>query len=139
MPALPRRTPRTLASVACTLVALALPAAATAQPAALTVEASSPSASVAATLATPLPMHADGPLLDGTRAGAVPSVVPDAGQREMSDAARMRASGLRESQIMMIVGGAAVVLGFVTGDTAGDILILGGAAVGLAGLSFYLH
>ncbi|HEU4631375.1 MAG TPA: hypothetical protein VFS08_16605 [Gemmatimonadaceae bacterium] len=148
MPALLRRIPRTLAGPACLLLlTLAVPGAVVAQPGALTsgtqtvpAELAAPTDS-AATSAAPASATA-GPLVGGTRAGAAPSVAREARPTDAGQAAGMVAmqrSGLRESQIMMIVGGAAIVLGFVTGDTAGDILILGGAAVGLAGLYFYLH
>ena len=39
----------------------------------------------------------------------------------------------------MIVGGAAVLLGFLADDGASDVLIVGGAIVGLTGLYFYLR
>lgn len=53
-------------------------------------------------------------------------------------AARAR-SGLEHSQVLMIVGGAAVLLGLVTDGAASDFLLIGGAAVGLYGLYRYLQ
>lgn len=149
MPALPRRMPRSLIGGACALALVALlPLPVTAQPAAPAARAvatAAPSVATAplatAPAATPAPSvaTAGGPLLGGTRAGAVPVAASEAAAPDARDAAMVRRRALRESQIMMIVGGAAIALGFITGDTAGDILILGGAAVGLAGLYFYLH
>lgn len=48
-------------------------------------------------------------------------------------------SGLRQSQVLMIVGGAAVLLGLVTDGAASDLLLIGGAGVGLYGLYRYLQ
>jgi len=47
----------------------------------------------------------------------------------------------RESQnvAMMIVGGAALVVGSVIGDDAGTIMMVGGGVVGLVGLYRYLQ
>jgi hypothetical protein len=40
---------------------------------------------------------------------------------------------------MMIVGGAAILVGAVIGGDAGDIFMIGGAVVGLVGLYKYLQ
>ena len=40
---------------------------------------------------------------------------------------------------MMIVGGAALIVGAVIGDTPGTIIMVGGAVVGLVGLYQYLQ
>jgi hypothetical protein len=40
---------------------------------------------------------------------------------------------------MMIVGGAALIVGAVIGHTAGTLIMVGGAVVGLAGLYQYLQ
>lgn len=53
--------------------------------------------------------------------------------------ARRARSGFGHSQVLMIVGGAAVVLGLVTDGAASDFLLIGGAAVGLFGLYRYLQ
>jgi hypothetical protein len=49
------------------------------------------------------------------------------------------ASGLRQSQVLMVVGAAAVVLGLVAGGDAEAPLVIGGAAIGLFGLYQYLR
>ncbi len=48
-------------------------------------------------------------------------------------------AGLGQSRAMMIVGGAALVVGAIIGDTPGTILMVGGAIVGLVGLYNYLQ
>jgi hypothetical protein len=40
---------------------------------------------------------------------------------------------------MMIVGGAAVLLGAIIGDTPGTVIMIGGAVIGLIGLYEYLQ
>lgn len=47
-------------------------------------------------------------------------------------------SSSRNSVALMIVGGAALVVGAVIGDDAGTLVMLGGAAVGLYGLYLFL-
>jgi hypothetical protein len=44
----------------------------------------------------------------------------------------------RNAVALMIVGGAALVIGAVIGDDAGTLVMLGGAAVGLYGLYMFL-
>jgi len=39
----------------------------------------------------------------------------------------------------MIVGGAAILVGAIVGDTAGNVFMVGGAVVGLYGLYKYLQ
>lgn len=48
-------------------------------------------------------------------------------------------AGLTQSQALMIVGGAAILVGAIVGDTAGDVFMVGGAVVGLYGLYRYLQ
>jgi hypothetical protein len=48
-------------------------------------------------------------------------------------------AGLSQSQALMIVGGAAILVGAIVGDTAGDVFMVGGAVVGLYGLYKYLQ
>jgi hypothetical protein len=45
----------------------------------------------------------------------------------------------RQNEAMMIVGGAALVVGAIIGGTAGTIFMVGGAGVGLYGLYKYLE
>lgn len=53
--------------------------------------------------------------------------------------ARRAKGGFGQSEVLMIVGGAAVILGLVTDGAASDLLIIGGAGVGLFGLYQYLQ
>jgi len=48
-------------------------------------------------------------------------------------------AGLSQSQALMIVGGAAILVGAIVGDTAGNVFMVGGAVVGLYGLYKYLQ
>jgi len=48
-------------------------------------------------------------------------------------------AGLSQSQALMIVGGAAILVGAIVGDTAGTVFMVGGAVVGLYGLYKYLQ
>lgn len=48
-------------------------------------------------------------------------------------------AGLNQPQALMIVGGAAILVGAIIGDTAGDVFMVGGAVVGLYGLYKYLQ
>lgn len=49
-----------------------------------------------------------------------------------------RRSSNRNSVALMIVGGAALVIGAVIGDDAGTLVMLGGAGIGLYGLYLFL-
>jgi hypothetical protein len=53
--------------------------------------------------------------------------------------AAARRSGIGQPEALMIVGGAALLLGAVIGDDPGTILMIGGAIVFLAGLYKYLQ
>ena len=48
-------------------------------------------------------------------------------------------AGLGQSEAMMIVGGAAILVGAIVGGNAGDVFMIGGAVVGLYGLYKYLQ
>ena len=50
-----------------------------------------------------------------------------------------RRAGLGQPKAMMVVGGAAVLLGAIIGDTPGTIIMIGGAVIGLVGLYEYLQ
>ena len=50
-----------------------------------------------------------------------------------------RNAGLGQAQAMMIVGGAAILVGAIIGDDPGTVLMVGGAVVGLYGLYKYLQ
>ena len=62
-----------------------------------------------------------------TTEAAVPNALPPAG------------SSNRNATTLMIVGGAAFIAGAIIGDTAGTIIMVGGAGVGLYGLYLYLQ
>ena len=76
-----------------------------------------------------------GPSRDGLRAGvqARTSTRPD---HPLGPPDR---AGLGQSRAMMIVGGAALIVGAVIGHTAGTLIMVGGAVVGLVGLYQYLQ
>jgi len=48
-------------------------------------------------------------------------------------------AGLGQSEAMMIVGGAAILVGAIVGGNAGDVFMIGGAVVGLYGLYKFLQ
>jgi hypothetical protein len=52
--------------------------------------------------------------------------------------ARQRA-GLGQPMAMMVVGGTALLVGAIIGDTPGTIFMIGGAVIGLVGLYEYLQ
>jgi len=56
-----------------------------------------------------------------------------------SSMAAASGAGLAQSQALMIVGGAAILVGAIVGDTAGTFFMVGGAVVGLYGLYKYLQ
>jgi hypothetical protein len=115
---------------------------------------------------TPLPAPADttvagdSVMLDASIAlgpmssTAAPRVVAEPGPRDLrvaahypsaareTDAALLlqrRRAGLGQPMAMMIVGGAAVLLGAIIGDTPGTVIMIGGAVIGLIGLYEYLQ
>lgn len=61
---------------------------------------------------------------------AVPATTP---------APQRGSAGLGQNEALMIVGGAALLVGAVVGGDAGDIFMIGGAIVGLYGLYKYLQ
>lgn len=56
-----------------------------------------------------------------------------------TQAAQRGSAGLGQNEALMIVGGAAILVGAVVGGDAGDIFMIGGAIVGLYGLYKYLQ
>ncbi|HEX5830029.1 MAG TPA: hypothetical protein VFY16_03540, partial [Gemmatimonadaceae bacterium] len=60
-------------------------------------------------------------------------------ERPAAPAMAQRRGGLQNSQILMIVGGAALLTGLIIGDDAGTVLAIGGTVVGLVGLYQYLQ
>jgi hypothetical protein len=76
-----------------------------------------------------------GPSRDGLRAGvhSRTSTRPD---HPLTAPDR---AGLGQARAMMIVGGAALIVGAVIGNTSGTLIMVGGAVVGLVGLYQYLQ
>jgi len=96
--------------------------------------ASQTSAATLASPATPASeMTARGPRLSSARvashAVSMPRGAPPVIQNNKSN---------KHSVALMIVGGAALIVGAVIGDDAGTLFMLGGAAVGLYGLYLFL-
>ena len=91
----------------------------------------------AAALSNPAaPTAADaGPTMQSLSVG----VQRQAAQSAATPAAARRSSGIGQPEALMIVGGAALLLGAVIGDDPGTILMIGGAIVFLAGLYKYLQ
>ncbi|MDQ6635215.1 MAG: hypothetical protein M3Z10_10725 [Gemmatimonadota bacterium] len=77
---------------------------------------------------TPAPV---GPTLDAASVGVRHQAV------ETTAAARR--SGMGQAEALMIVGGAAVLVGLLIGGGAGSAIAVGGAIVGLVGLYEYLQ
>jgi len=74
-----------------------------------------------------------GPTLASLSVG-VRNVVP-----ATTPAQQRGSAGLGQNEALMIVGGAAILVGAVVGGDAGDIFMIGGAIVGLYGLYKYLQ
>lgn len=73
-------------------------------------------------------------------AGTTHSQRPADGSRSVDAALAATSDSPRSGpRTLMIVGGAAVVVGVVVGGTAGSVLLAGGAIVGLIGLWHYLQ
>lgn len=92
--------------------------------------------------ATPIPPNINatqvqqppvGPTVSALTVG-VRNVVP-----ATTPAAQRSSAGLGQNEALMIVGGAALLVGAVVGGDAGDIFMIGGAIVGLYGLYKYLQ
>ena len=92
-----------------------------------------PTPIVPITVPTTDPQHV-GPTADALAVGVRPVIVA----APMSAAARGSA-GLGQNEAMMIVGGAAILVGAIVGGDAGDVFMIGGAIVGLYGLYKYLQ
>ena len=67
------------------------------------------------------------------------SVAVRANIQPLSSPSAASGAGLNQSEALMIVGGAAILVGAIVGDTAGDVFMVGGAVVGLYGLYKYLQ
>jgi hypothetical protein len=75
-----------------------------------------------------------GPTRDALAVGVRPTLSPTT-----APAPSRGGSGIGQPEAMMIVGGAAILVGAVIGGDAGDIFMIGGAVVGLVGLYKYLQ
>jgi hypothetical protein len=60
-------------------------------------------------------------------------------QSESSAMVARQRAGLGQPMAMMVVGGAALLVGAIIGDTPGTIFMIGGAVIGLVGLYEYLQ
>ena len=110
--------------------------------------AAEPEAQAVVATALPAPTAApaaDAPATPGPSAELAPAALrlaprPAASVEQEQAALQARArNGFSQSQVLMIVGGAALLTGLIIGDDVGDILAIGGAGVGLYGLYRYLQ
>lgn len=76
-----------------------------------------------------------GPTLESARVAA--SLPQSAARREFS--APPTRAGLGQAKALMIVGGAAILVGAIVDGDAGGIIMVGGAVIGLIGLYEYLQ
>ena len=83
--------------------------------------------------ATPVQQPQVGPTVAALTVG-VRNVIP-----ATIEAPQRGSAGLGQNEALMIVGGAAVLVGAVVGGDAGKIFMIGGAIVGLYGLYKYLQ
>ena len=74
---------------------------------------------------------------DGLRAGVRAQVAHER-TTTVNEVVAQR-SGLTHGQVLMIVGGAALLTGAIIGGDAGTLIMIGGAGVGLWGLYLYLQ
>ena len=75
-----------------------------------------------------------GPTMDNARVGVAPATV--SAEPAAAGATQVRAG---QSVALMAVGGAALVLGLIIGGSAGTVLAVGGAVIGLLGLYQFLR
>ena len=74
---------------------------------------------------------------DNLRAGVRAPVERDAVQTPAVITAKQ--GGFTHAQVLMIVGGAALLTGALIGDDAGTLIMIGGAGIGLWGLYLFLQ
>lgn len=77
---------------------------------------------------------AAGPTADAARAGVSHQTSP-----ELRMTTAPRRAGYGQPVALMVVGGAALLTGLIIGDSAGTVIAVGGALVGLYGLYEYLQ
>lgn len=80
------------------------------------------------------PARVAGPTLDAARAG-----VSHQTSSELKVTAAPRRAGYGQPVALMVVGGAALLTGLIIGGSAGTVIAVGGALVGLYGLYEYLQ
>jgi hypothetical protein len=86
------------------------------------------------------PAPGAGPAIGAASVGLQPARQADASVAQEEAALQARArNNFSQSQVLMIVGGAALLTGLIIGDDAGTVLAVGGAGVGLYGLYRYLQ
>lgn len=95
--------------------------------------AAAPSRTPAPTAAAPSAGVARDALVAGVQAPAAAPAGSETAQAGVTRATRGQA------QALMLVGGAALIVGLVVGGDAGTIFALGGAGIGLYGLYLYLQ
>jgi hypothetical protein len=100
------------------------------------VPAATPAAAPATPDSAPAAAAPRGPTLDGARAGAT---IPKPAGQESAAAFAPQNKSMGQPLALMLVGGAAVVVGLLIGDTGGNLLAFGGAIVGLVGLYQFLR
>ena len=88
--------------------------------------------------ASPVPA---GPTADGAVAALRPARADSLASTAQEDAALQRRArgGFSQPEILMIVGGAAILTGLLAGGGAKTVLVIGGAGIGLYGLYQYLQ
>ena len=86
-----------------------------------------------------VPIAASGPSLAPTAVNATVGIRLNSVALTDVPVTLPRRSDRQNSPALMIVGGAALVVGAIIGGTPGTIVMIGGAAVGLYGLYHYLQ
>jgi hypothetical protein len=87
---------------------------------------------------TPTPPAIGGQPRVGPALGALPVAVQAAASPTASAVASTH-SGQRQNETLMVVGGAAILVGAVMGGKAGTVFMVGGAVAGLYGLYKYMQ
>lgn len=119
-------------AIALSLVVI-MPFALTAQEPSAQTPAPASAAASASPVAAPEP--AAGPRIETAAVAMQPSVASDSSEASQR---RSTSKGMGQAQAMMIVGGAAVVVGIIIGDDVGTLIAVSGAVIGLYGLYQYL-
>jgi hypothetical protein len=138
-----RGTSRLLSTV-CVIALAAAPALAQPPTATQPLDSTSTEAFAPQTVTPPLAATASneapaaaaaGPTRQGAVAGVRRAAAP---AHDAAAAPAIPRTSQRQSEALMIVGGAAIVVGILVGDDLGALLAVGGAVVGLYGLYNYL-